>query len=314
MLRLSAHIEVGDYQFVGVVSVAVSSSWDNLTDTATIVMPSQVRYDGRLVNLAEERVIKKSDSIKIELGYNDENEPVFEGFVSDVVAGSPVEIKCEDFAWLLKRENHTLSFRSVTLAALLQQIVPAAVSVDAVAVELGQFRLSNVSAAQVLEELKKTYRLHSWFRGSTLYAGLAYRGLDTAVKVFRFEHNIIEDELSFRSKDEVKIKVKAISMLPNNKKIEVEVGNPDGEQRTLHFYNKDKETLKLLAEERIEQLKYDGYRGSFTTFGQPAVKHGDLVRIEDPRYNRSGTYLVKSVETAFGKEGYRQTIELDREA
>jgi hypothetical protein len=53
--------------------------------------------------------------------------------------------------------------------------------------------------------------------------------------------------------------------------------------------------------------KDTGFRGSFTTFGSPIVRHGDRVKLVDPVINdRNGFYIVKSVETSFGQNGYRQ--------
>ena len=103
-------------------------------------------------------------------------------------------------------------------------------------------------------------------------------------------------------------------MLPDNSKIEVEVGDTEGDVRTLHFYNLAKAELEKIAEESIKTLRYDGYSGSFLTFGQPMVNHGDIVEIEDLKYNRAGQYLVKRVLRTFGAQGYRQKIYLDRKA
>mgnify|MGYP001439708446 CR=1 FL=1 len=99
---------------------------------------------------------------------------------------------------------------------------------------------------------------------------------------------------------------------PGNKREEVEVGEKDGEQRTFHYYNISAAEAKKRLEQEAERLMYTGYRGSFTTFGSPDFRHGDIVDIVDPVFpDREGRYLAKAVKTTFGEGGYRQEITLE---
>lgn len=314
MFRLTNKVTIGDYVLAGVVSVEIDSGWELLTDTCKISLPSKIFHKGKFVNLAESRLIKKGDKVKVELGYDDQNDVFFEGFVDSLEAGSPVVVNCQDYAWLLKKEPKNLSYKAVSLQQLLSDTLPSGIDVRSVEISLGQFRLTKATAAMALEELKKTYYLHSWFRGNKLYSGLAYWPETMKIHTFRFGHNIIDDgtELVFKTAEDTKVKVRAVSMLPDNSKIELELGDPEGEERTLHFYNLQRGDLEKSANEEIKRLRYDGYSGSFKTFGKPNVQHGDLVVIQDPRYGREGRYLVKQVQTSFGSGGFRQTIHLDR--
>jgi len=72
--------------------------------------------------------------------------------------------------------------------------------------------------------------------------------------------------------------------------------------------------LSNLANEALSKLKYEGFRGSFTTFLEPQVKHGDVIAIQDDVIpDRNGKYLVRKVVTKFGVDiGGRQIITLDR--
>ena len=47
--------------------------------------------------------------------------------------------------------------------------------------------------------------------------------------------NVINSGLTFRTKDQVRLSVRAVSVLPDNSRIEVEVGDPDGDRRTYIF-------------------------------------------------------------------------------
>lgn len=314
MLRLTNDIEIGAYKLAGVVSVEIESSWEMLTDSCKITLPSSIRHDEKFINLAESGLIKKGDLVSVALGYDGSNDLVFEGFVHEVQAGSPLTVVCQDYMWLLKQDPQNRSYKTLELEQLLNDILPQEVIFQAVGRSLGQFRLTKATPAMVLQELKKAYYLHSWFRGNKLYSGLSYWAETSKEHLFRFGENIIEEgtELTFKKAEETRIKVRAISMLPDNTKLEVEVGDSEGDLRTLHFYNLDEAELKKTAEQKIEGLRYDGYQGSFLTFGQPMVQHGDIVKIEDPQYNRAGKYLVKKVVRSFSDQGYRQNIFLDR--
>lgn len=72
-------------------------------------------------------------------------------------------------------------------------------------------------------------------------------------------------------------------------------------------------TLYNIGVAYLKKHYYDGLHGSFTTFGIPYVKWGDVVNITSevlPEIN--GMYMVKSVEPYGGAEqGIRQTITLD---
>lgn len=89
----------------------------------------------------------------------------------------------------------------------------------------------------------------------------------------------------------------------------MEVGDADGERRTLHTYNKTESELKAWAEQEIKRLKVDGLTGSFTTFGYKLVDKLDAVGIKIDG-NKMGVYQVKKNVVKFGTNGYRQEITL----
>jgi hypothetical protein len=195
---------------------------------------------------------------------------------------------------------------------LLKDILPAGIDYKLPGkIELGKASFTKVTAAQILKYLQDKFSINAWFRGSTLYVGLNYfQDLQTEHN-FGFQNNIITDSLEFVKAEDIKVSVKATSILPDNSKIEVTKGDSEGTERTIHFYNVSKSTLEERAAKALTDFKFDGFTGTFTTFGQPVVRHGDIVTLTDNYYlNRSGSYIVKSVKTSFGRSGYRQEIEL----
>jgi hypothetical protein len=181
-------------------------------------------------------------------------------------------------------------------------------------VELGPFRVSKASPAQVLDELRNTYFLKSFFREGKLYVGLAYWASLQKTHKIRFDLHVPTDgnNLEFVRKEDIKIKLVIIVISKDNSKNEYQYGDKEGEERTFHYFNITKAQADEYAKKEEERLRYDGYRGSLTIFGQPTFFHGDVADITDPVYpERDGKYLVKSVSTSFGTDGFRQTLELD---
>ena len=308
MLRLTCHITIADFVFKSIVEFESESSWENMTDTAKITLPRKLNWKGKKIY----ELLKIGDKVNVQLGYDDNNVEVFQGYITKISAKIPVEFELEDAGWLLKQSSITKSYKEIELHQLLKEILPVSLSFEAPTVTLGQFRISKATAAQVLDELKSSYFLHSWFRAGTLYVGFAYVAKLQKVHKLFFDKNIIDNDLDYVSEDQVKIKLTIVNIKKDNSKKEYEFGEKDGEERTLHYFDMSEADIKKLGQSEIKRLKYTGYRGSFTTFGVPVVNHGDVVALSDPEYpERDGSYLVKSVSTSFGSGGYRQSITLD---
>lgn len=312
MFRLTSNISLGNFAFRGVVDIEVASSWDELTDTCTITIPRKLNWQGKAVATGTDPLLRRGDEVNVRIGYDDENESIFQGYIHQIGAEIPTRIECQDAMWKLKQTTITKSYQSVKLATLLGDILPAGIGFEAFDVELGPYRISQATPAQVLEDIKKTYFLKSWFRDGKLYCGFAYVPAIQSTHIIRMERNVVENQLEYVRKEDVKIKLKMISMQADNSKIEYETGDTDGEQRTMYYYEKTLAELKAIADEEIERLRYEGYRGSLTTFGKPTVRHGDVVDLRSEAYpERDGEYLVREVRYAFGMGGYRQEITLD---
>lgn len=307
----SSYIEIGKYQFTDRVnSVSIEQSWKELAQTATIRLPNIKR-------LLEKEIVV-GDPVLIQLGYNDNLVEEFRGFVSGINPGSPVEFECMDEMWNLKQQsNITKAWKSTTVKEVLKYLVPGA-TLDVPDITLSPFRIDKINTFEALKKLKESYNLVIYFRDGKLFCGLAYQEDAGEVK-YRLSGktaNCLIGELKFKKSTDVKIKVNAISLLPNNTSISVDAGDTDGELRTLHFYNLTKDELKKQAEEKINLLKFDGYRGSLIGFGLPFAKFGMTAHLFDDNYpEREGIYFIDSVKTTYSVQaGYRRVVTLGRKA
>ncbi|HTF18158.1 MAG TPA: hypothetical protein VK658_08810 [Chryseolinea sp.] len=314
MLVLSSEVHIGSYIFKQIGQVEINSSYETLTDTCTITIPRKLSFKGKSVFVDKDALFNKGDKVVVKLGYGYDNKQiVFTGFVTRIESGIPTKIFCEDSAYLLKETKpFNLSYPKLSLDQLLKDILPSGIQYKLPGeITLGKARFTKVTASQILKYLSDKFSINGWFRDSTLYMGLNYFPELQKEHNFHFQKHVIDNSLEFVKSEDVKFSVKATSILPDNSKIEVVKGDLEGTERTIHFYNVDKATLEERANKALTDFKFDGYAGSFTTFGQPNVQHGDIVNLTDNFFKeRSGRYIVKAVQTTFGTSGFRQAIEL----
>ena len=302
---------IDKYGFGGTVACQVVSTWNALTDTATINIPKKINWNGTVLNLSDNPIIKKGQKVSIAFGLNGNNNDWFTGFISQVFANKEAKINCQDEMFLLKTGDFTKSYESVKLSKLLKEMIGGKVKYEVTAdFDLGQLRITRATPAQVLETLRKDYLVKSFVRAGTLYVGLA------VVPKLQKRHEIkyvIESDLEYVRKEDTKIRIKGIILNSKNEKKEFEYGDKDGELRTIHAYNISEKELKKMCENEIETLRYSGFKGTFTTFIKPFVNHGDIIKL--PKMydvDTEGAYLVKTVTRSFDGTAARQIIELDR--
>ncbi len=312
MFRLTARIEIkGDrsWTFSFVHAVEITRDMEKLTTTARITMPKKVKWDG-----AAEIPVKRGDSVAIYLGYDGDLQSAFSGYVREVGFKTPVVIECEDEMFRLKQmPTVKKTYRSVNLETLLKdQGLTCRINVMGEQ-SLGAYRVTADTVASLLGKLSEQ-GIRSFFRYEdgepVLYAGVLFERETSPSQVFKTGLNIISDQsLNQQKADTMRLRVKAVSLMPDNRKIKVEVGDADGEHRTLHTYNKSESELKAWAEQEVKRLKRDGLTGSFTTFGFKLVDTLDAVGLVIDGV-RMGVYQVRKNVIKYGDGGFRQEITL----
>ncbi|MEJ1242110.1 hypothetical protein WBG78_28440 [Chryseolinea sp. T2] len=314
MLVLACEIHIGQYVFKQIGEVEINSSYETLTDTAVITIPRRLQFHGKTIFVDDPAIFKKGDKVRILLGYGYDNKTeVYTGYLVRMESGIPTRIFFEDAAYLLKQtQAFNLSYPKLSISQLLKDILPAGMKYYVEGdIQLGKASFKKATAAQILKYLSEKFSINGWIRNDVLYVGLNYYpSLQTEHK-FHFQRNVISNNLAFVKAEDIKYSVKATSYMPDNTKIEVEVGDKEGAERTIHFYNVDEATLTARATKALTEFKFDGYEGTLVTFGIPAVKHGDIVNLTDSYFKeRSGRYIVRAVRTTFGQSGYRQELSL----
>lgn len=352
MLRLYSNIKIegssGIIEFDYVHEASTTESWVNLTDLFEISFPRNINKEGRNIFTGENALLKRGDAITVKHGYYPNLNTIFKGYISEIGARIPLSIKCEDEMFLLKNTNiifptkRTVITNSIkkngtygkrlkkprvivdtySLDDLLDSILPDYIHYECLDMQLAKRAYTNVSVTRILDDLKSTYGLYSYFRedvikGQVLHVGFASDASTGNTIEFEFENNIIDDSsLEYQIADNIFFKIVVKLIDQDNNVTEFIYGDTDGSQRTYHLYwdtSKPKPDVEKFGREQLDKLKYTGYKGSFMTFGEPYVTHGDVVKMTSKKMpERDGNYLVKEVKRTLGINGSRQEIFIEQ--
>jgi len=306
---LKCGIMIGNNWFDFVHQVNIESSWKEFTDKATIMLPKALKIKSDELKKA----IPSGTPVSIKIGYEgNEIQELFKGYVVRVKNSTPVEIECEDEMWQLKKIQVNENCKNEKLGDYLKRVLN--VDVDSFDIKVPSMVVSKLTGVQLLDKIKEEFGFNSYFRKGVLVIGKNYSQEvpDKHVVVIddALDCNVKAQSLEYMSKDDVKIKVTAISNMSNGSKEEVTFGDSDGEERTLNFFDIPKSELQGIAEQEAEKLKYDGYRGDLTLFGLPIVRHGDILTLSNSQESdKTGDYFIDSVKYSFGLNGFEQAIE-----
>ena len=317
MLKLCAKIEIkGDktWVFEKITACEIVRDSEALTTTCKLILPRKVKWKGETSN-----PIKRGDKISVWLGYDDNLQLAFTGYVLRKGFKAPIEIFCEDEMFMLKQTPCVKkSYKNVDIHTLLkEQGLPYDIKVLGEQ-NIGQYRVNFENVAELLAHLKEN-NIRTFFRledgKPVLYCGVLFDHGNEMRQVFATGVNIISDRsLDEQRAEDVKIKLRVVSLHPDNKKkIKVEIGDPDGEKRTLHCYGKTEAEAKAWGEQELERLKRDGLTGSFQTFGHVLLDVLDVIGIKIDG-ERKGKYQVHKNTITYGSSGFRQDITLGARA
>lgn len=313
MLKLCAKIEIkGDktWVFEKITACEIVRDSEALTITCKLILPRKVKWKGETSN-----PIKRGDKISVWLGYDDNLQLAFTGYVLRKGFKAPIEIFCEDEMFMLKQKPCVKkAYKSVDIQTLLSdQNLGYDIKVLGEQ-SIGQYRTNFETVAELLAHLKEN-SIRTFFRFEdgkpVLYCGVLFDHGTELRQVFETGVNIISDSsLDEQKAEDVKIKLKVVSLQPDNKKkIKVEVGDADGERRTLHCYGKTEAEAKAWGEQELERLKRDGLTGSFQTFGHMLLDRLDIIGIKIDG-ERKGKYQIQKNTITYGSSGFRQDITL----
>lgn len=319
MYVIGIEANIAGKRFSRIISLKVETDFKRIGTTAVLELPTSARLTRAGEFISEVETAKQfhvGDPVVISAGYNGDLVEEFRGYVRRISPAIPLKLELEDEVYHLRRKNLQKSWRKTTLKEVLEFVLEGT-DVELVgevpAINFTKYYLKNVSAALALQKLKDKYGLIIYFREpGKLFVGLTS---DTDLQVVKYTigRNVVDHDLEWLAEDDVNIRVKAILIAKNGSQTDVEVGDPEGELRTLHFYDlADEQSLKERAQEELLKFKREGYKGSLRGYLVPVCRVGNTVRLNDETYdnNNEGDYLAEKVVTTIDDSGARRRVKV----
>ncbi len=313
MYLLNWHIKIGKYRIQTLKSVKITTSVLNLSDTAVIELPGQYLNTWKKV----EGKITVGDAVEIQLGYDDNLETEFNGYLKRIARdNNSLILECEDALYLLNKTIADKEYKQINIKTLLSDMlaqVDTGLKVECdYDYTMGKLVVFHQTALDVLQKIQEETKANIWFEDKTLHIHPVYSE-NAAVKPFIFDTqiNVQANELKWKSQDDKKVQIEVVFNKPDGKQEKTTYGNSGGEKVTKYVNGSNSSDMKKAAENEYQLWNYSGFEGSFTGWLIPRVKAGGSVRLRDVD-KPEGKYYVTGVEIEFGQSGAKRKVTLGR--
>lgn len=330
MFVLNSDITIGSFNFSGVHEVRIERNMHSYEDRAYIKLPSIARVsNGKKVDATKVSTatkFKDGDKVTIRLGYDNDLQTEFEGFVKRRQLGMPLEIECEGYSRLLRLQTITANLsKGIDVKQLLELACNGTgITVDCrVSFMIYGRNLVNANGCEVLDEIKKVSdgTLTIFFiEPKKLWCGLTYTPYLAGTEVFalptakyRLGYNCIKDNALKERIPNEKVQVIINGQLATGDAVRTQSDEKVAARKVKMLINgvRDVAVVKTFANEKANNMNYQGYEGSLTGFLQPYCLPGYNVVVKDSTYpERDGTYMAEGVYVTFGQNGARRRVEL----
>lgn len=314
MYILNWDIRIGKYKVQTLKEVKITTSVLNLSDTATIEMPGQYLNTWRAI----EDKVHVGDPVTIQLGYNNDLETEFTGYLKRIARDdNSLVLECEDALYLMDKTVAEMEYKQITIEELLNKIT-SQVDPD-ITVECDydftyeKMVVFKSTALDVLKKIHSDTKANIWFEGKTLHVHPVYQKKKEGEKpvIYDTEVNVQSNELKWKDEKDKKVMVEVKFKKPNGELAKQEYGVSGGEKVTKYVQSSSEKDLKKAAENEYNLWNYSGFEGSLTGWLVPVVKAGGSVRLRD-KERPEGTYYVTGVEIEFGQSGAKRKVTLGR--
>jgi len=294
----------------------IKTSILQMTDTCTLSLPRNLAFKGKNIT----QFIARNDKVSVKIGYGDNLNLAFEGYIKNISSSTPINIECENEMFQLKQKKiSAVHYPKLTLKEFITEHL-SGYTTQIADINLGEVRIVNeTNIAKVFDYFSSNYPIVFYFRNNTLFAGLPTALLADDNKTHRIEFNspnanCPSDTLVFTYAGDLNLQVITKSILPDNTKLEYKEPDSatDADVRTFFVPTaKNLDDLKVFAKEKLAE-KSDKMEGTLTLMGEPFVTKGDLVHIFDQLNTERNDkkFIAKEVNYNFGVNGYTQEIVL----
>lgn len=258
----------------------------------------------------------------------------FTGYISQVVAGFPTTIKCQDNSFVLRFGNVGKNWNpNSTLKNIVNFCLP--ISNDAFAKyrqEKGltyewtpltfaksatadaSFTLAewyDISPYDALSRLMRLFKIYGNVNDDgSVYFGVGISDTDDPTVILRTDLNVIDCDIVPNNKFFTNYYVKINGLDRQGKRISYEIGDSQGETKNLKFSPLNTlEGIQRTAQTVFERLKGDRNKGTITTLLYPWVNLFDFCQFTHTLFpSLSGNYYVIGKTLTCDEGGYRQKL------
>jgi hypothetical protein len=329
-MYLNGHIlvEIEGKQLETCTEIEISNDAAQLGSDCTITVPLTVRIKNEDQYLIDNvrNLFTKGNFIQIWAWYTEyETTPgrqlVFEGFIWDFLEGTPMKIRCVDYAYSLRNENINLSYPKGSKPQL-SKVIKDILSGTDITLKLPYadadtqgFTFPNMSRAAAIEQVREQCKwLVFTLIGEELYMNIASNTLNE-VKL-QSDINVIDFKAQKPDAAFQDYKVQVSMKKANGTKEIVEVTNAngaDGRLREMKLFNipVTAKGAEIYGKQALEKLQLGHYKGKMECYLYPEISLFDAIKYTDIRYpERSATYSVQSTVLTLNKDGFHRELTL----
>lgn len=296
-------------------SVRITKSVEQLMDVA------EVKFPAKNYQIYEDKV-KVGHSILIKLGYNDNLQEEFFGYIQKIEPEDGIiTLRCEDPISLFRCDIENKQYTNITVAELIKQCLNAVKKERNINLGLecrfdfaNSSIVENNSAFDILNKIQEETNANIFIKDNTLHVEPPYYKTYGNVS-YDFSKNIESEamELKYQNQDENPVLVRLEYTDSSGKKAIIEKGKKGGDVVTISSSAKDIKSLQTLLDCKFDKLSYTGYAGSFQSWLQPFCDAGyNATIIDSDNEEHTGNYYVLSVETNYSDNGGVRTITLGK--
>ena len=210
--RITITSKTGTKQLNTIVSVSAHNDTQHIGGDCTVIVPLNcvMKYQDKttgktdFINAIPRVDFKSGNKITVQAQYEGMDWiNVFEGFITDYIAGTPSTIKCSDYIYWFNQNILDLAYTSITFKQLMQNVLDSVnksmklgskITLDtSISWNLVNISFKRMSPAAILDHFKKECGLNISLSGNSLYCNVA-SDIKSTVK-FETVRNVYESSL-----------------------------------------------------------------------------------------------------------------------
>ena len=298
-----------------ITSIEIEKDIKLLSDTATIKLSGFQRD----LTLEVEKKIKRGNHITIAVGYNDDNDHEFEGYVKSVSTNNDITIKCEDRMFEFYKAVTAQKLKSVSVEDIITHMFKdikgyeLKLGKDVDSIRFTDFTIKQGSTAhEVLALLKKKTGLNIYLRGNELHMQLRHLTDRGNTIELDFRKHIHQSSLKYIDAKNTLLHITVNSTLKDGTTLTATHGQSGGDTMDFVVHGVENQAaLDTIAKNYYDKRIYTGVDGTVSCSLTPYLTVGDHAKLISPNYpQREGTYFIETEKISYSQSNDERVVGL----